>query len=119
MLDEIPGDFEMARRRRRDADGIHPAEKRPIVGERLDPMPGGDRCRARRIPVHHRHEPGALEARIFAGMVLAEMAHTDHGCPEVSHDSLSVPFCEAGLVAAGGQDPIQCASLRRNRGIMP
>ena len=119
MLDEIPGDLEMARRRCRDADRVHPAEKRPVVAEPLDPMLGGDRRRARRIPVHHRHEPGALEARIFAGMVLAEMADTDHGCPELSHDSLSVPFCEAGLVAASGQDPIQCGSLRRNRGIMP
>ena len=55
-------------------------------------MLGGDRRRPRRIPVHHRHEPGALEPGIFAGVVLAEMADADHGCPELSHDSLRSRF---------------------------
>jgi hypothetical protein len=84
-----------------DRNRVDPADQFGRIGERLDPVLGGDRLAGGRVRIDDAHEIGLGQAGVFLGVIAAEMAAADDGGAKLAH-ARSYPVLPTGAKAASG-----------------
>src|SRR5690606_1336321 len=82
-------DIEMGSRRRRDRDGLDPAEEFPVIGNRLDAEFVRDRSGPLRVRVANADQMSLFDRLVFLRVKAAEVAHAHDRAFDLGHSVLS------------------------------